>query len=261
MVHLILTGATGLVGSAVLKHVQTLPSTTPITKLTILSRSPVPAASTPSTTNSTKIEVINHTDYTSYPPDLLTKLSDARAIIWAQGVSQTQAGSDAAYTRITKDFPVAATTALAGAHTGPKPLTVVYVSGEGATHTPGRLTPLFGRVKGEAELSLLSLAKQQKGLAVYCPRPGGIWNPDAAEWAESQARQSFSIKMVRKFALPVYKAVYPSMLIPTPDLAKVLVDMALREGGEAYDAKELGPGVGSEGRVLQNVAIRRLAGL
>lgn len=264
MVHLILTGATGLVGSAVLRHIQSLPSTSTITKLTILSRSPVPLAATPPTSNNTTIEVINHTDFLSYPADLTAKLSDAKAIIWAQGVSTTQVSDPTEYTTITKGYPLAAAKALAAATNpdarGGKPFNFVYVSGEGATHRPGFLTQLFARVKGEAELALLDMPKQadHKGgkLAVYCPRPGGIYSPNKQEWDEVVAKKPLSMRLLLRGTLPLFKTVYPSMLIPTPELAKVLVDMALSDG-EPY---ETGHGVGAEGRVLQNVAIRRLAG-
>lgn len=263
MVHLILTGATGLVGSAVLKHIQSLPSTSPITKLTILSRSPVPAASTPSSTNTTKIEVINHTDYLTYPPDLTSKLSDASAIIWAQGISQTEASSPAEYTTITKDFPVAAAKAFAATSTtsSSKPFSFVYVSGEGATQTPGIFTQLFGRVKGEAERALLdvpSTAAYGGKLAVYCPRPGGVYSPNKAEFDEVLAKRPLRMRALVRTSLPLLKVALPSMLIPTPELGKVLVDMALREDGSPF---EKGSGIGEEGRVVQNVAIRRLAGL
>lgn len=268
MVHIILTGATGLVGNAVLRHIQSLPSPSPITKLTILSRSPVPAASESSPTNNdTKIEVIQHTDYLTYPPDLTSKLSDVSAIIWAQGVSQTKVSSPEEYTTITKGFPLAAARAFTSS-TDPaarnnKPLRFIYVSGEGATQRPGMFTQLFGRVKGEAERALLDLPMEHdfKGgnkLAVYCPRPGGVYSPDKAEYDAFLARNTLAMRVLVKATLPAFKRVYPSMLIPTPDLGRVLVDLALREDGEAFEAEK---GVGEEGRVLQNVMIRKLAGL
>ncbi|ETN38908.1 uncharacterized protein HMPREF1541_06950 [Cyphellophora europaea CBS 101466] len=264
MVHLILTGATGLVGSAVLHHIQTLPAATnPITKLTILSRSPVPDANKPST-NNTKINVIHHTDYLTYPPDLTSQLSDAKAVIWAQGISQTEVSSDAEYTKITKEFPVAAAKAFASASaTTTKPFNFVYVSGEGATQTPGLFTALFGRVKGEAELALLALPKQREygdgKLSVYCPRPGGIIHPDKAVMDAILAKRTLSMRVFIRAALPLYSTFAKEMLIQTPELGKVLVDMALREGGEPFE--EGAKGIESGGRVVRNVAIRRMAGL
>lgn len=52
-----------------------------------------------------------------------------------------------------------------------KPFHFVYVSGEGATHHPGRFTPLFGRVKGEAERALGEFAQAQAQAAQALPPP------------------------------------------------------------------------------------------
>jgi len=84
MSHLILTGATGLVGSAALAHVLSLPAGK-ISKLSILSRRPVPMAD-----GKTNVEVIIHKDFTTYGPEVLDKLKGAEGVIWAQGISVTQ---------------------------------------------------------------------------------------------------------------------------------------------------------------------------
>lgn len=67
------------------------------------------------------------------------------------------------YVTITKTFPLAAAKAfqsLPGKPETKDPFHFVYVSGDGATFTPGRLTPFFGRVKGEAELALAEMQKE-----------------------------------------------------------------------------------------------------
>jgi uncharacterized protein YbjT (DUF2867 family) len=84
MSHLILTGATGLVGSAALAHVLSLPAGK-ISKLSILSRKAVPLAE-----GKANVEVIIQKDFTTYEPDVLEKLKGAEGCIWAQGVSATQ---------------------------------------------------------------------------------------------------------------------------------------------------------------------------
>lgn len=80
--HLILTGATGLVGSGVLHHMINTPS---ITAVSVLSRRPVPQAE-----GHEKVKVIIHKDYTSYPSELLEQLRGAEGCVWAQGISITQ---------------------------------------------------------------------------------------------------------------------------------------------------------------------------
>jgi len=81
--HLILTGATGLVGSGVLQHILCVPNQ--VTKLSILSRKPVPLAE-----GHPQVTVIQHDDFTKYPPDVLEKLKGAEGCIWALGISQTE---------------------------------------------------------------------------------------------------------------------------------------------------------------------------
>jgi len=73
--HLILTGATGLVGSACLKALVT---TEAVTTVTVLSRRPVPMAE-----GHEKVEVIIHNDFGNYPEGLLEKLKGAEGCDWA----------------------------------------------------------------------------------------------------------------------------------------------------------------------------------
>lgn len=80
--HIILTGATGLVGSAALAHILSLPAGS-VSRLSILSRRPVPMAA-----NKPNVTVIEHQDFSHYPPELLEKLKGASGCIWALGVSQ-----------------------------------------------------------------------------------------------------------------------------------------------------------------------------
>jgi uncharacterized protein YbjT (DUF2867 family) len=77
--HLILTGATGLVGAGVLHNMLNVPA---VTKVSILSRRPVPMAE-----GHPKANVIIHKDYTNYPLELLSQLEGAQGCVWAQGVS------------------------------------------------------------------------------------------------------------------------------------------------------------------------------
>src|SRR3954466_13885393 len=84
--HLILTGATGLVGSGVLHHMLTTPS---VSKISILSRRPVPQAE-----GHAKAHVIIHTDYNNYPSEILEQLKGAEGCVWAQGISVTQVSKE-----------------------------------------------------------------------------------------------------------------------------------------------------------------------
>lgn len=88
--HVILTGATGLVGSGALAQVlASMKTGGPISRLSILSRSPVPMAE-----GQENVTVIQHKDFEKYPPEVLKQLEGAEACIWAQGISQTQVGKE-----------------------------------------------------------------------------------------------------------------------------------------------------------------------
>jgi uncharacterized protein YbjT (DUF2867 family) len=80
--HLVLTGATGLVGSAVLQQMIVNQS---VSKVSILSRRPVAQAE-----GHEKVKVIIHKNYAEYPPQLLEQLKDVDGVVWAQGISATQ---------------------------------------------------------------------------------------------------------------------------------------------------------------------------
>lgn len=84
--HLVLTGATGLVGSGVLSHMISAPS---INKVSVLSRRPVPMAD-----GHEKVKVIIHKDFANYPSEVLSQLKDVDGVVWAQGISQTKVGKE-----------------------------------------------------------------------------------------------------------------------------------------------------------------------
>ena len=78
--HLILTGATGLVGAAVLENMLAQES---INRISILSRRPVKMAE-----GHDKAKVIIHKDFKNFDDALLEQLKDAQGCVWALGVSQ-----------------------------------------------------------------------------------------------------------------------------------------------------------------------------
>lgn len=86
--HLILTGATGLVGSSVL---DAMLKNTNISKISILSRRPVPMAED---AKDSRVRVITHRDFGSYEPELLDQLKDADGCVWALGTSQNNVNQE-----------------------------------------------------------------------------------------------------------------------------------------------------------------------
>src|SRR5205814_1213170 len=119
--HLILTGATGLVGTAVLTHLLSLP-TDQLSRLTILSRN----KNIPLAANQAHVQIIEHSDFASYPPSLLDSLKGAHGVIWALGTSQNAVPHEK-YVEITKDYTLAAAKAFS---TLSDNFNFVFVSGE-----------------------------------------------------------------------------------------------------------------------------------
>ena len=86
--HLILTGATGLVGAGVLDAMM---KTKGVTKISILSRRPVKMAED---AKDPRVNVIIHKDFETYDAELLSKLRGAKGCVWALGISQAQVGKE-----------------------------------------------------------------------------------------------------------------------------------------------------------------------
>lgn len=250
MVHIILTGATGLVGSAVLA--QLLHSTT-IARVSILSRRPIAA-----TEGHKKANVIIQSDYSSYPQSVVDQLQDADGCIWAQGKSSLGM-TEKDYTELTYDWPLAAAKAFGGMKqkdSSSGHFNFVYVSGEGADQT-GKARAMFGRVKGRAEKDLVDLASSadSTGLTVYNLRPAGIDGSGSA--AKPVDRVVTMPERMAGWLYPAVKLFAPKWHTPVDSLAKVAIDLAVGDG-KPLKAEA---GVEPDGRTLGNVAIRRLAGL
>ena len=83
--HLILTGATGLVGTAALRAMLSTPE---VTRISILSRRPVAMADVFNETKkpNKNVQVLIHTDSATYEPELLDKLKGATGCVWALGI-------------------------------------------------------------------------------------------------------------------------------------------------------------------------------
>ncbi|GFF87349.1 hypothetical protein IFM53868_05118 [Aspergillus udagawae] len=248
--RLILTGATGLVGSAALNHILSLPREQ-IAHLYILSRSPVPMAE-----NRPNITVIKHEDFSDYSPELLERFKGANGCIWALGISQSQVSKEE-YVKITLDYPLAAAEAFS---TLPDSFNFVYVSGEGATQSPSLLTPLFGSVKGECESSLISLAKKYPSLKAYSVRPGYVDPENDAQVLkhimQRPDQQTLAKKVFRGVLAAPMRAFFADYVSPTEHLGRFLTDLASGDGRPLG-----GKGVTGDGWIIPNSAFRRMVGI
>ncbi|KAL8739863.1 MAG: hypothetical protein Q9190_007375 [Brigantiaea leucoxantha] len=254
MSHIILTGTTGTCGAAVLAHCLSHPS---ISQISILSRKPVRQAE-----GQSKARVILHQDFASYPDSLLQELKGATACIWSLGVSTSEVKA-AEYKTITHTYPLAAAKAFS---TISQNFNFVYVSGGGVTRNPSPLpliTPLFSRIKGQAETALLSLrTSSSSSLRVFNLRPAFI---DEIQQPLSEKPKPTAYKLTNPVIGPVLRSLWPAGVSPTRELAEVLVKCAL-ERGEKEEVRQTmgGKGVVVEegeglGVLLENVGIRRLA--
>ncbi|KAE8375278.1 hypothetical protein BDV26DRAFT_268206 [Aspergillus bertholletiae] len=248
--RLILTGATGLVGSAALNHILSLPPGE-VSRLYILSRKPVPIAE-----DRPDVTVIEHKNFNEYSPELLEKLKGADGCIWALGISQTQVSKEE-YEKITVDYPLAAAKAFSGLS---ESFNFVYVSGEGATQEPGMCTPFYGRVKGECESALIALSKKYPSLKPYSVRPGFVDPaydpPTLAAVMQRPDYKTISKRLLLGTLGPVARQLYSKGVSPTKDLGRFLTDMAKGDGQPLT-----GEGVSGDGWIISNIAFRRAAGI
>lgn len=118
-------------------------------------------------------------------------------------------------------------------------------------------TPMFGKVKGQAEAELLELSKQISSLKVLSVRPAGVdpdLQPEIHPFIPKPA--GFMTRVALPMLRPLFRATWNSMVSPTRELGQVLVDLAMDDGKPLE-----GKGVSGEGRTISNIAVRRLAGI
>ncbi|KAJ5834209.1 hypothetical protein N7447_000235 [Penicillium robsamsonii] len=253
--HLILTGATGLVGSSVL---DAMLKNAAVSKISILSRSPVRMAED---ANDPRVHVIAHKDFESYKPELLDQLKDADGCVWALGTSQTNVTKEE-YVKITKDYTLAAANAFSTIKPPNHPFRFIHVSGEGATQTPGRFTPIFARVKGNTEMLLGTLSEQKPTIRIDSVRPGFVDSAthDAIKpYIPSGGVSGVVANLGLALLAPGIRYLMKSMHSPTEHLGSFLTQMAMGR----HEEKLQGPGVFKlgGGYVVVNSGMRRILGL
>ncbi|KAJ5774695.1 hypothetical protein N7457_009591 [Penicillium paradoxum] len=254
--HLILTGATGLVGSAVL---DAMLKSTSVSKISILSRSPVRMAED---AKDSRVHVITHKDFESYKPELLDQLKDADGCVWALGTSQTNVTKDRQYITITKDYTLAAANAFSTIKPSDHPFRFIHVSGEGATQNPGIFSPIFARVKGETEMLLGTLSEQTPSLRVDSVRPAfvdSVTHDAIKPYIPSNGVTGIVSKVGMAVLGPGIRYLMKSMHSPTEHLGSFLTDMAMGR----FEGKLEGPGAFRMGGsyVVGNSGMRRILGI
>ena len=197
-IRIIVTGATGLAGSEVVRQAILDPE---ISEVTALVRRPL-------TIRHPKVKIVLHDNYRDYTS--LTALFTAHdACIWCLGISQAQVSQDE-YIKITYDYVVTAAQAMLGANPA---LTFVFLSGMGADSQEKSRT-LFASVKGKAENNLKRLPFKK----LYIARPGGIIPIHKKENPAFFERLLFPI-------MPLLNFIAPSIAITSVDLAKAMLHL------------------------------------
>ena len=152
--NVLILGATGMVGQAVLRECL---HDDAVTRVVTLGRSPV-------SQGHRKLRQIVHADLFALDP-IASQLADLDACFFCLGASAFRM-SEAEYTRVTYDLTLSVATTLARIDPG---MTFVYVSGAGTDSTERGRT-MWARVKGRTENALLRLPFK----SAYMLRPGII---------------------------------------------------------------------------------------
>ena len=203
--NLVLVGASGMVGGYALRYALERPS---INRVTSIGRKSL-GLSHP------KLKEVLHPDFANCSA-LAETLTGQDAAIFCLG-TYTGAVPDAEFRKITVDY----TTEFAHALHASSPGTAFsFLSGMGADQT-GRSRVPFARYKGEAEKALLEMGFS----GVYIFRPAYIYP------VEPRKEPNLSYRLLR-VSYPVFRLVFPNLVIRSDDLAKAMVDVVFRDDGE-----------------------------
>jgi len=143
-------------------------------------------------------------------------LSGQDAVIFCLG-AYTGSVSNSELRKITVDYTIAFARALRGSSPD---AAFAFLSGNGADPT-GRSRMPFARYKGEAEKALLAAGFPR----VYLFRPAYIYPVDP------RREPNFNYRLLRAI-YPAFRVLFPNQVIPADDLARAMVDVALRDRGE-----------------------------
>ncbi|KAI1495495.1 hypothetical protein F5X99DRAFT_403349 [Biscogniauxia marginata] len=173
--NVIITGATGFVGGEVVHQAI---ANDRIRHAFVLTRKPLPD----DISKNGKITVIEHEDFSTYPPDLLQQLAGAEACIWAIGGRASQFPDVETARKVSVDFTIAAAKAFL-AELAPQPpdgkkFRFVFCSGKLAEWDDEKHLRFMSdtrHIKGQVEKGLCELADANpEKFEVLIVRPGGI---------------------------------------------------------------------------------------
>lgn len=220
-IRIIVTGATGLAGSEVVRQAILDDG---ISGVTALVRRPPPF-------QHPKLNVVLHDNFRDYS-SLTAVFAAHDACVWCLGTSQTQVKQDE-YIRITYEYVVTAAQAMLSANPA---MALLYLSSAGADSLEkSRL--LFARIKGKAENNLKRLPFKRLIIA----RPGGIIP------AQTKEHPAFYEWILRPF-YPLAGILLPTLTIDSVVLARAMLHL-VKSGSEktTLDDRALKRAAGSVG--------------
>jgi uncharacterized protein YbjT (DUF2867 family) len=217
--RLAIVGATGMIGGYALRYALDLPA---VERVTSISRRKT-GISHP------KLDEVPHQDFSDCS-ELAQTLAGQNAAVFCLG-TYTGSVTDAEMRTITVDYTVEF--ARVFRRSSPD-ASFSFLSGSGADPT-GRSRMAFARYKGEAEKALLGSGFPQ--LSIF--RPAYIYP------VEPRKEPNFGYRLLRS-VYPVFQLLFPNQVIRADDLAKAMVDIAIRRGA------------GTEKLILENRDIRTM---
>jgi uncharacterized protein YbjT (DUF2867 family) len=214
--NLVIVGATGMVGGCALRYALEHPA---VGRATTIGRREV-GISHP------KLKEVLHQDFADCSA-LAEALSDQHAAVFCLG-AYTGAVPDTELRAITVDYSIAFARVLRNSSPD---AAFAFLSGSGADPT-GRSRMSFARYKGEAENALLAAGFPH----VYLFRPAYIYP------VEPRREPNFSYRLLRAI-YPAFRVVFPHQVIRADDLARAMVDVAVRgtgqRGGVVFENRDI----------------------
>jgi uncharacterized protein YbjT (DUF2867 family) len=203
--RLVIMGASGMVGSYALRYALNHPA---VGTVTAIGRKKL-GISHP------KLNEVLHQNFADCSA-LADDLSGQDAAIFCLG-AYTGAVSDAELRIITVNYTIEFARVLRASSPD---AAFSFLSGNGADPS-GRSRMPFARYKGEAENALLAAGFPR----VYIFRPAYIYP------VEPRKEPNFSYRLMRAF-YPAFRMLFPNQVIPADDLARAMVDAALRKNDD-----------------------------
>ncbi|OTA65357.1 hypothetical protein K449DRAFT_463472 [Hypoxylon sp. EC38] len=221
---IIITGATGFVGSEVVRQAI---ADEKITHAFVLTRKPLPE----DLAKNPKLTVIEHKDFSTYPPKLLSQLAGAEGCVWALGGRATQFPDVETARKVSVDYTLAAAKAfideLAPKLPEPQKFRFVFCSGKFAEWDQDKSLLMLAdtrKIKGQVEKGLCDLADANKDkFEVWAVRPGGILKKHAGIINLLTANTSgfIGVDQLAKAMLKIVVNGYKDRIIETNELLRI----------------------------------------